>query len=135
MGQPNWGQLNRAGWGTTDEGILRQDRRVDPREAYDVEAVLEGGFPRLGTPVKQGDVLAYVMPPLQAMHDEPEEAETASAGHGLGFDYAFSPQESGDRMIPRVLAGRSVKVFGSIDAMADFLLSDRKSTRLNSSHT
>ena len=26
-----------------------------------------GGFPRLGTPVKQGDVLAYVTPPLQAI--------------------------------------------------------------------
>jgi hypothetical protein len=27
----------------------------------------EGGFPRLGTPVKKGDVLAYVTPPLQAI--------------------------------------------------------------------
>jgi hypothetical protein len=26
-----------------------------------------GGFPRLGTPVKQGEVLAYVTPPLQAI--------------------------------------------------------------------
>jgi RND family efflux transporter MFP subunit len=26
-----------------------------------------GGFPRLGTPVKQGDVLAYVTPPMQAI--------------------------------------------------------------------
>ncbi len=26
-----------------------------------------GGFPRLGTPVKQGDILAYVTPPLQAI--------------------------------------------------------------------
>ena len=26
-----------------------------------------GGFPRLGTPVKKGDVLAYVTPPLQAI--------------------------------------------------------------------
>jgi membrane fusion protein, heavy metal efflux system len=27
----------------------------------------EGGFPRLGTPVKKGDVLAYVTPPIQAI--------------------------------------------------------------------
>jgi membrane fusion protein, heavy metal efflux system len=27
----------------------------------------EGGFPRLGTPVRKGDVLAYVTPPLQAI--------------------------------------------------------------------
>jgi RND family efflux transporter MFP subunit len=27
----------------------------------------EGGFPRLGSPVKKGDVLAYVTPPLQAI--------------------------------------------------------------------
>lgn len=27
----------------------------------------QGGFPRLGTPVKKGDVLAYVEPPLQAI--------------------------------------------------------------------
>ena len=26
-----------------------------------------GGFPRLGTPVRQGDVLAYVTPPMQAI--------------------------------------------------------------------
>jgi uncharacterized membrane protein YjjB (DUF3815 family) len=27
----------------------------------------EGGFPRLGTPVKKGDILAYVTPPIQAI--------------------------------------------------------------------
>ena len=27
----------------------------------------DGGFPRLGTPVKKGDVLAYVTPPMQAI--------------------------------------------------------------------
>jgi hypothetical protein len=46
----------------------------DPNASGFVQAVVggrlsppEGGFPRLGTRVKQGDVLAYVTPPLQAI--------------------------------------------------------------------
>lgn len=46
----------------------------DPNASGFVQAVVggrlsppEGGFPRLGTPVKKGDVLAYVTPPLQAI--------------------------------------------------------------------
>jgi hypothetical protein len=47
---------------------------ADPNASGYVQAVVggrlsapEGGFPRLGTPVKKGDVLAYVHPPLQAI--------------------------------------------------------------------
>ena len=46
----------------------------DPNASGYVQAMVsgrlsppEGGFPRLGTPVKKGDVLAYVHPPLQAI--------------------------------------------------------------------
>ena len=47
---------------------------ADPNASGYVQAVVggrlsapEGGFPRLGTPVKKGDVLAFVHPPLQAI--------------------------------------------------------------------
>ena len=47
---------------------------ADPNASGYVQAAVggrlsppEGGFPRLGTPVKKGDVLAYVTPPLQAI--------------------------------------------------------------------
>lgn len=47
---------------------------ADPNASGFVQAIVggrlsppEGGFPRLGTPVKKGDVLAYVTPPLQAI--------------------------------------------------------------------
>jgi membrane fusion protein, heavy metal efflux system len=46
----------------------------DPNASGFVQAAIsgrlsppEGGFPRLGTPVKKGDVLAYVTPPIQAI--------------------------------------------------------------------
>jgi membrane fusion protein, heavy metal efflux system len=64
----------------TETGIFRRTVELpgriipDPNASGYVQAAVggrlsaaPGGFPKLGTPVKQGDVLAYVTPPLQAI--------------------------------------------------------------------
>ena len=64
----------------TGPGVFRRTLELpgriipDPNASGYVQAAVggrlappPGGFPRLGTPVKQGDVLAYVTPPMQAI--------------------------------------------------------------------
>ena len=61
--------------GTFNRSIELPGRVIpDPNASGFVQAAVggrlsapPGGFPRLGTPVKEGDVLAYVTPPLQAI--------------------------------------------------------------------